>query len=490
MRKKAKAPKPKPRPPALVVMAHSKASKAQRNTLIPKKEFEAALKAHLPKVKCSQYLSSHKPAVFTCLVHKKTWKTTPYQILKNKHGCPKCESESAETRRKTHHVFVKELKQVSPDIKVIGRYTKSNEPLRVRCGECDHSWLARPNNLLHAKSGCPECYRASPPVPVASHEKMRLGKRVVKVQGYEKRVIELLISKGFNPEVISVFSEGSVPTIQYTLDKKQRSYWPDLKVRDTLVEVKSTWTLFRYWKANVAKAKATVKQGHKLKVIVSDGKRFAVLPDNWHSLKELEVKAVLAKKFVKAVRVLSFDPGVSNFAWSVVEVRRPFAAKVVASGMLYNTVKTFSDDLQRDVADFLSEVTSLFTTYKPDHFIMERFQARGMKGTTIELVNLMLGAFLSWLTERQFSFKHRVKLITASQWKNEWNRNSDLDKIYKRTSVVPHQVDAVGIALYGAYYWFKDKPFANIKKLESKIVKEIDSTNDGHEINRKTRVKK
>lgn len=447
------------------------------------------MKARLPSIRWADYKTHHAPIVFRCVVHTGvTWKATPYAMSKVRYGCPQCEKDGvSKQKRKTHFEFTKDLQKVSPTLKVLGRYRGSATPLKVRCLECLHVWRPRPGNLLNNKSGCPECYKnkPNPALTGPKHKVVSLGKRNVKVQGYEDRVIRKMLSTGVSPKDISVFSEGKIPVIKYSVDGKEKSYWPDLKVKDTLVEVKSTWTLFKFWKANVAKAKACVKQGHKLKVVVGTESKLAVLPENWFKLKEKEVQQILARKYVKSLRILAFDPGVTNFAWAFLEVTRPFDVKVVESGMFNNTVKVFDDDLQISIQDFTSEMVDLFNRFKPEQFIMERFMARGMKGGTIELVNIMMGAFLSWLVERQFSFKNRFKLIPASQWKNEWNRNSDLDAFYKKTNTVPHQVDAVGIGLYGAYYWFKDKPFENIKKLERSLAKQINATNQGHTIKRK-----
>ena len=102
---------------------------------------------------------------------------------------------------------------------------------------------------------------------------------------------------------------------------------------------------------------------------------------------------------------------------------------------------------------------------------MERFMARGMKGTTIELVNIMIG-YLSamWKSRNKRSFK----LLTAAQWKNEWNRRSDLKEFYKKASCEVHQVDAIGIGMYGGAFWFDAEPFKDIKLFEKELVKQIE----------------
>lgn len=457
-----------------------------RNRRVSKDEFIKLLRKKHPGIRCLRYEANHAKATFQCEGHKTQWTTSPYQLLGNKHGCPECAKQYRRSNKKTHYSFVQELKKVNPDLKVVGRYEGSGVPIRVRCLSCSHVWHPRPGNLLHNKSGCPECYKSNPPSFSPGKSKViQVGSRQVRVQGYEGRVIEKLLAKGTPPERIEVFSEGKIPTIPYKMKGVQHNYWPDLRVGQTLVEVKSPWTLFKFWKVNVAKARACFKEGRKLKVVVGSETDLVVLPEDWFKRKQKEVEALLARKFVKSLRILAFDPGVTNFAWVYLEVTRPFKVSVVESGMIHTTIKTLDDDILVNATDFLGEVSALFKKFKPQQFIMERFMARGMKGLTIELVNIMIGIHLGWLTERKFSFERRVKLITAAQWKNEWNKNASLEDFYKKPDVVPHQVDALGIGLYGAYYWFRDQPFANIAALEASLVSQLNETNQGHLIRRR-----
>ena len=43
-----------------------------------------------------------------------------------------------------------------PTIQVLGRYTKSKEPVLVRCMNCGRKWMPIPNTLLSGE-GCPDC---------------------------------------------------------------------------------------------------------------------------------------------------------------------------------------------------------------------------------------------------------------------------------------------------------------------------------------------
>lgn len=62
-------------------------------------------------------------------------------------------------KKRTHEEFVKIMKDIHPDIEVIGVYEKANSAVRCRCLKCNEEWMARPANLTFHKSptGCPVC---------------------------------------------------------------------------------------------------------------------------------------------------------------------------------------------------------------------------------------------------------------------------------------------------------------------------------------------
>jgi hypothetical protein len=80
-----------------------------------------------------------------------------------------------------------------------------------------------------------------------------------------------------------------------------------------------------------------------------------------------------------------------------------------------------------------------------------------------------------------------VRYITAAQWKNRWNKVAPLDDFYRAVGVVPHQVDATSIALYGAAVWFGTPFFEFLGKANGleKYKKSIEATNEGKTIKRK-----
>lgn len=107
----------------------------------------------------------------------------------------------------------------------------------------------------------------------------------------------------------------------------------------------------------------------------------------------------------------------------------------------------------------MSEMLKLSRVVQPEAHIAERFMSRRMGGVTIELVNMTIG-ILRCVCLRTGK---PIKLIPASQWKNELKRRGVLlPEVYKKAKsykVSAHEVDASLIALYGVFLRLGHKPF-------------------------------
>lgn len=55
-----------------------------------------------------------------------------------------------------HSIFVERMKNINPNIRIIGKYQKALEHIEVECLVCGHIWNPTPNKLLIGRS-CPEC---------------------------------------------------------------------------------------------------------------------------------------------------------------------------------------------------------------------------------------------------------------------------------------------------------------------------------------------
>lgn len=169
---------------------------------------------------------------------------------------------------------------------------------------------------------------------------------------------------------------------------------------------------------------------------------------------------------MKRLRVLAMDPGTASFAVSVVtiELEPKLRFKVEGSSML-DPQRLVSDmkDLRNQLQTFVEYLTPLLSEHF-DIFIIERFQARGNKGPTIECVSSMLSALC-------LTFPHIpiVNCVTAGVWKNAYNLFGDLKETYEdhkqhsKDKSMPHikihQLDACLMAFYAAAKAQDLKPF-------------------------------
>lgn len=173
------------------------------------------------------------------------------------------------------------------------------------------------------------------------------------------------------------------------------------------------------------------------------------------------------------MRILSGDPGKVNFALSVIDMadRR---LDILGTRMLGSPVRTLKVDTREQVSLFLAELDELWETYGPfDGCCFERFQTRGLCGDTIESISLMLGVLSMWCLEKEVP----IRLITASQWKNQLNRVVNLKELYKEHKLTSkkslkaiHEFDALLIGLYMVGLLEDANTFANIDKVIDPLV--------------------
>lgn len=180
------------------------------------------------------------------------------------------------------------------------------------------------------------------------------------------------------------------------------------------------------------------------------------------------------------LRILTMDPGTSNFAVSIMRIRYSngkFAFKCEGTAML-DPQRLLKDmkTMRTSLSTFEEYVQPLFSLGEYDAFVAERFQARGGKGPTIESVNCMLGRMAGMSADiRQADF------ITAGVWKNEFNRHADLKEMYldlaelrkeKRGRIAIHQLDSMLLGIYTACKILCIKPFSFLtnRAKESKLL--------------------
>jgi len=115
-------------------------------------EFKKELKRINPNVRIlGKYITSNHLIKVKCKKCKHKWSPIAHS-LKSGHGCPSC----AGTIKNNTNGFKKELKRINPNVRILGEYATSSQPIKVKCKKCKHKWSPTPNDLKSGR-GCPSC---------------------------------------------------------------------------------------------------------------------------------------------------------------------------------------------------------------------------------------------------------------------------------------------------------------------------------------------
>lgn len=176
---------------------------------------------------------------------------------------------------------------------------------------------------------------------------------------------------------------------------------------------------------------------------------------------------VLADK--SRIRVLGHDPGNTNYGFSVIdlEIRQGMVhVEVIACGELPYRIKKLTEVATfNELRTFLQHAILDIRDYRPDYYAVERFMTRGIKGSLIEHVNMMIGMFSSAacrVKENKVPVVRNITLVNPGTWKKAAKQFFNLDTAYKICSTPPHELDATLIAIYAGTKVFGKKPFSDL----------------------------
>ena len=165
--------------------------------------------------------------------------------------------------------------------------------------------------------------------------------------------------------------------------------------------------------------------------------------------------------------IMSADPGKENFSIAVQKLEDEFPS-IIYVELLDCTITELRENAKPPFIDqmnaFSTYISKILDEYKPVEVTMERFQMRfRTPGATAEVVNVMIGIACLLCLQRNIP----VKLVIAGEWKNHFNRYSDipLNDLYKSVKrLPPHVIDS---AMIGLYYSMKNNDFYKKEKLIS-----------------------
>jgi hypothetical protein len=184
------------------------------------------------------------------------------------------------------------------------------------------------------------------------------------------------------------------------------------------------------------------------------------------------------------LRIFAHDPGSRNYGYAIVEGRRighRIAYRVVENGLCpcpINDLKNH-DIRRKQRTSYLKWIRGIVCKHKIAGMFAERYMTRGIKGPTIESVNMMLGMLQSLELPDRY--------IPAVVWKNAVARQGiDLKSEYRLCCTAPHQLDASLIGVYGIHQVFGVKDFGSMDKRQFiKLVHQIENTSQAKLYNRK-----
>lgn len=103
-----------------------------------------------------KYIGAHTKIRARCKLDNHIWMESPNNLIRGS-GCPECRKRNLSHRfRKDEKEFLEEIKEVSPNIKIIGEYVNCKTHIEIKCKVCGWEWEMTPSNLLRGY-GCPRC---------------------------------------------------------------------------------------------------------------------------------------------------------------------------------------------------------------------------------------------------------------------------------------------------------------------------------------------
>lgn len=199
------------------------------------------------------------------------------------HGCARCATDEAKLNLSLSTAsFIKKAKVKHKDkfdySKVV--YKNVHQKVEIICSS-HGSFFQKANDHLSGH-GCRKCGMTLG--RKTKKKQYQLSEATVLVQGYEPQALNYLIDTlGVLDSKIRVGLD--VPVIEYTERGKQHLHFPDIFIpeKNTLVEVKSTYTFLTNLSTLKRKRRGAIKAGFKYSVFVmeSSGNKI-LLPKGWH----------------------------------------------------------------------------------------------------------------------------------------------------------------------------------------------------------------
>lgn len=233
---------------------------------------------------CVKYKAGQEYNTYECTTcGSKTLRQTGGMVNGTRLVCATCKATAV---REAYYALISEL-----GIECSG-FDGISKSAKHRCLTCGHIWYAQPRSIRDLGTGCPGACASDRRLASSFAKKtVRIGRRVLTVQGYEPEAISYLESVGCNISKLAVSSADGKPTVPYTMFGKEHCYVPDFyySPKNRIIEVKSLWTLFgsngEYLNKNQTKALATLDAGYDFSLLLFDTRGFRIrVPKLWYAM--------------------------------------------------------------------------------------------------------------------------------------------------------------------------------------------------------------
>ena len=138
------------------------AEKLSEQHFLSKEEVQTRVSQKHPHIQLIYYDGiNSKDSLWLCTKHNKKFKKVLSTMLRTEEsGCDECYKERM--RRDfacTTEEFIIRLKQVHPDLELIGEYINSTTPIKIYCNTHNYEFQTTPVDILNRVSCCPKSFK-------------------------------------------------------------------------------------------------------------------------------------------------------------------------------------------------------------------------------------------------------------------------------------------------------------------------------------------
>ena len=104
-----------------------------------------------------EYIDAKTKITHHCLIHNIYFEQSPNNALNGKYGCKLClKRKRQDAMAMSNEEYIKRVKEISPNISVVGKYVNMKTKILHRCNIHNLEWVVSPEKILNG-CGCAKC---------------------------------------------------------------------------------------------------------------------------------------------------------------------------------------------------------------------------------------------------------------------------------------------------------------------------------------------